>query len=552
MTKKSDAPAIRFKGFSDAWEQRKLGDIADIVGGGTPSTGNQSYWDGDIDWYAPAEIADQIYANSSQKKITGLGYENSSAKMLPPGTVLFTSRAGIGKTAILTRKGCTNQGFQSIVPHRGELDSYFIFSRTEELKRYGELVGAGSTFVEVSGKQMAVMELMMPPTMREQQTIGGFFQQLDHLITLHQRKFEKLTNVKKSMLEKMFPQNGSSYPEIRFKGFTDPWEQRKLGELVDRVVRKNINNESTLPLTISAQYGLVDQITYFNNRVASRDVSNYYLVLNGEFAYNKSTSDGYPFGAVKRLDLYEKGVLSTLYIVFAPKKEQQIDSDYLTVFFDTDSYCIRTIGDLAKTDPDFLNRRLGKNGIALWQYANGNDRSRVMNADFVSPVKSVGHGITTIEDLENDEQVWPVFLELTQDIGHKLRVHKKCADGVAIHIRDNTLFSKQWQTALDMPTQSPMLIAKAAFALFEKRYDWRNPIRSVTIQAINLVPQDTPRQVDLFMNIEKIEKAERLDQCIETIRQRFGKNSIRNGILFQNLRMPSEKPEITMPTGVLC
>ena len=209
MTKKPDAPAIRFKGFSDAWEQRKLGDIADIVGGGTPSTGNQSYWDGDIDWYAPAEIANQIYANSSQKKITGLGYENSSAKMLPPGTVLFTSRAGIGKTAILTRKGCTNQGFQSIVPHRGALDSYFIFSRTGELKRYGELVGAGSTFVEVSGKQMAAMELMMPPTMREQQTIGGFFQQLDHLITLHQRELEKLQNIKKSMLEKMFVYGGT-------------------------------------------------------------------------------------------------------------------------------------------------------------------------------------------------------------------------------------------------------------------------------------------------------------------------------------------------------
>ena len=229
-----------------SWEQRKLGDIADIVGGGTPSTGNQSYWDGDIDWYAPAEIADQIYANSSQKKITGLGYENSSAKMLPPGTVLFTSRAGIGKTAILTRKGCTNQGFQSIVPHRGELDSYFIFSRTGELKRYGELVGAGSTFVEVSGKQMAVMELMMPPTMREQQTIGGFFQQLDNLITLHQRKFEKLTNVKKSMLEKMFPQNGCSYPEIRFKGFTDAWEQRKFDEVFDCTVPNNTLSRAEL------------------------------------------------------------------------------------------------------------------------------------------------------------------------------------------------------------------------------------------------------------------------------------------------------------------
>ena len=193
------------------------------MGGGTPSTGNQSYWDGDIDWYAPAEIADQIYANSSQKKITGLGYENSSAKMLPPGTVLFTSRAGIGKTAILTRKGCTNQGFQSIVPHRGELDSYFIFSRTEELKRYGELVGAGSTFVEVSGKQMAVMELMMPPTMREQQTIGGFFQQFDHLITLHQRECISFTG-----------RAGRLILTANKKRTTSSWEQRKLASLCEK------------------------------------------------------------------------------------------------------------------------------------------------------------------------------------------------------------------------------------------------------------------------------------------------------------------------------
>ena len=90
--------------FSLAWEQRELGELAEIVGGGTPSTGNPEYWDGDIDWYAPAEIADQIYLESSQRKITALGYDSSSATMLPAGTVLFTSRAGIGKTAILTRK----------------------------------------------------------------------------------------------------------------------------------------------------------------------------------------------------------------------------------------------------------------------------------------------------------------------------------------------------------------------------------------------------------------------------------------------------------------
>ena len=248
--------------FDFSWEQRKLGDIADIVGGGTPSTGNQSYWDGDIDWYAPAEIADQIYANSSQKKITGLGYENSSAKMLPPGTVLFTSRAGIGKTAILTRKGCTNQGFQSIVPHRGELDSYFIFSRTEELKRYGELVGAGSTFVEVSGKQMAVMELMMPPTMREQQTIGGFFQQLDHLITLHQRKCVFLFGFFQAFISMIFTAS------------TFSWEQRKLSELTSMHARIGWQNLRTSEFLDSGDYMLITG-TDFNDGAINFSTCHY-------------------------------------------------------------------------------------------------------------------------------------------------------------------------------------------------------------------------------------------------------------------------------------
>ena len=259
-------PKLRFPGFTEDWEQRKLGEIADIVGGGTPSTGNPSYWNGEIDWYAPAEIADQIYVNSSQKKITDLGYENSSAKMLPPGTVLFTSRAGIEKTAILTRKGCTNQGFQSIVPHRGELDTYFIFSRTEELKRYGKLVGAGSTFVEVSGKQMAVIELMMPPTMREQQTIGCFFQRLDNLITLHQRKLEDLKEMKKGLLQKMFPKNNEKVPELRFPGFTEDWEQRKLNEICDYTsssltASSSIENGKYILYDANTEIGSVDSFS---------------------------------------------------------------------------------------------------------------------------------------------------------------------------------------------------------------------------------------------------------------------------------------------------
>jgi type I restriction enzyme S subunit len=129
--------------------------------------------------------------------------QKSSAQILPVGTVLFTSRAGIGNTAILAKEGTTNQGFQSIVPHKNEADSYFIFSRTHELKRYGETVGAGSTFLEVSGKQMAKMPILMPAIV-EQRKIGAFFAALDHLITLHQRELKKLQNMKKALLDKMF------------------------------------------------------------------------------------------------------------------------------------------------------------------------------------------------------------------------------------------------------------------------------------------------------------------------------------------------------------
>lgn len=235
----------------------------------------------------------------------------------------------LGKPAIVPDNGIIylhNQRLGKLVDYN--CNKKFLFALLCTDKYHSQIVKTASgTTVRHSSPDKILSYETFVPKFEEQKMIGKFFSNLDHFIALHQRKqcilyiMEKLLCGKSKQLEKSIS-----------------WEQRKLGELVDRVVRKNTNNESTLPLTISAQYGLVDQITYFNNRVASRDVSNYYLVLNGEFAYNKSTSDGYPFGAVKRLDLYEKGVLSTLYIIFATKKEQQIDSDFLTVFFDTDRW----------------------------------------------------------------------------------------------------------------------------------------------------------------------------------------------------------------------
>ena len=126
-----------------------------------------------------------------------------------------------------------------------------------------------------------------------------------------------------------------SKPKIRLKGFAEDWEQRKLGDLVDRVTRKNQDLVSELPLTISAQYGLIDQNEFFDKRVASKDVSGYYLIEKGEFAYNKSTSTDAPWGAIKRLDRYENGVLSTLYIVFGIKEDNPVDSDFLVSYYST-------------------------------------------------------------------------------------------------------------------------------------------------------------------------------------------------------------------------
>ena len=124
-------------------------------------------------------------------------------------------------------------------------------------------------------------------------------------------------------------------PQLRFEGFTDDWEQRKLKDIVNRVTRKNKNLESTLPLTISAQYGLVDQITFFNKQIASKDMSGYYLLQKGEFAYNKSYSKDFPWGAIKRLNMYDEGVLSTLYIAFLPFK---VNSDFLVSYYETDGW----------------------------------------------------------------------------------------------------------------------------------------------------------------------------------------------------------------------
>ncbi|MCS3599045.1 restriction endonuclease subunit S [Bacillus tropicus] len=196
-------PEIRFPGFTGDWKQCKLNEVAEIIGGGTPKTDVQEYWDGDIDWYSPMEIGNEIYAFGSQRKITALGLKKSSAKILPANkTILFTSRAGIGDMAILKNDGATNQGFQSLVVNNN-YDIYFVYSIGYKIKEFALKHAAGSTFLEISGKGLGEMNLFVP-SLEEQTKIGNFFKQLDDTIALHQRELDAFNETKKAFLQKMF------------------------------------------------------------------------------------------------------------------------------------------------------------------------------------------------------------------------------------------------------------------------------------------------------------------------------------------------------------
>lgn len=214
-------------------------------------------------------------------------------------------------------------------------------------------------------------------------------------------------------------------------------------------------------------------------------------------------------------------------------------------------YGIHTIGDVAQTDPMFLQRLLGINGLALWRYANGTDQSRVMHKDFVSPIKSVGHGITCNADLENADEIFCVMLELSQDVGHRLRVHELSARGVQIWIRGNDLYGSQFQCKLPVKTQLPSEIAAAGFNLFQERYKWDTKVRAVCIRAIDLVPKADPDQLTLFDNAEHRAKMERAQDAIESIRARFGKRAITYATLLGNLKMPDDGRDTVKMPGLM-
>ncbi|EAD7632556.1 restriction endonuclease subunit S [Listeria monocytogenes] len=329
-------PVIRFKGFSEAWEQRKLGDIANYRNGKA---------------HEQVEDEDGKYTIINSKFISTNGkvqrYTNEQVEPIFDGEIAMVlsdlpNGKALAKLFLVKEDGkyTLNQRIAGITPNEN-IDPIFLNFRMNR-NNYFLKFDSGVTQTNLSKSQVENF-IALYPTFDEQYKIGLFFTQLDDTIALHQRKLDALKLMKKGFLQRMFPNNEEAIPKVRFADFDGMWKQRKLNSITEKITRKNKELESTLPLTISAQDGLIDQNEYFNKIIASRNIRGYFLVKNGEFAYNKSYSKGYPWGVVKRLDNYNMGVLSTLYIIFKPVK---INSDFLTKYFDS-TYWYRAVSQFA-------------------------------------------------------------------------------------------------------------------------------------------------------------------------------------------------------------
>lgn len=353
-------PLVRVKGFEGAWELCTLGEhIEDYV---EKTTVQNQYPVLTSSQNKGIVRQEDYFANRQVTTDSNIGYF-----VLPKGFFTYRSRSDNGVFKFnrndLLDKGIISYFYPVFSIVEGDSDFYLKLLNTSITKQVMlQAEGTGQKVLSLS-KFKSIKTLV--PSLPEQSAIGSLFRTLDDLLTSYKDNLVNYQYLKATMLSKMFPKAGQTVPEIRLDGFEDEWVEKRLKDISKRVTRKNNDLVSERALTISAQFGLIDQEEFFQKKIASKDVSGYYLIKKGEFAYNKSYSTGYPLGAIKRLDKYENGVLSTLYILF---KTVDVDSDYLAHYYESDkwhrevSMCAaegaRNHGLLNIAPADFFNTRL--------------------------------------------------------------------------------------------------------------------------------------------------------------------------------------------------
>ncbi len=309
-------PKLRFKEFDGDWFQSKIGEIFQVTSGSTPlRSDNRFFENADIAWVKTTDLNNGLI-EKTEEKISQIALKETSVKILPKGTVFVAMYGGfnqIGRTGLLVHEAACNQALSAIYPNE-KIDSYFLLTflnhKVDDWKNF-----AASSRKDPNITKSDVLAFPLKYPVKEEQTkIASFLSAVDEKISQLTQKHELLSQYKQGMMQKLFSQ------QLRFKADDGSefgeWEEIQLRDVAERVTRKN-KEDNQNALTISAQMGLVNQQDYFSKQIASRDLSKYYLLHKGEFAYNKSYSAGYPMGAIKRLKLYEKGVVSTLYICFA-------------------------------------------------------------------------------------------------------------------------------------------------------------------------------------------------------------------------------------------
>ena len=319
-------PQIRFAGFTDPWEQRKLGELFE--------ESDERASDREI---LSVSVANGIYPASESDRETNPGASLANYKIVHFGDVVYNSmRMWQGAVDASRYDGIVSPAYVVARPNSEVYARFFarLLRQPMLLKQYQQVSQGNSKDTQVlKFDDFASIGISMPVSENEQRQIGGFFDRLDSLITLHQRKYDKLCVLKKSMLDKMFPKGGSLYPEIRFSGFTDPWEQRKLENYVVVSTTKNVDGKFGKEdvLSVSGEYGVVNQITFQGRSFAGASVSNYGVVNTGDVVYTKSPLNSNPYGIIK-VNKGIPGIVSTLYAIYHPR--DNVYANFIQVYFE--------------------------------------------------------------------------------------------------------------------------------------------------------------------------------------------------------------------------
>ena len=332
-------PKIRFKGYTKDWEQRKLGDMGSTFTGLSGKT-KEDFGHGDAQFITYMNVFSNPVANIEMTEAVEIDAKQNRVKK---GDVFFTTSSEtpeeVGMSCVMPENKdniyLNSFCFGYRPTEKFDLDYLAYVLRADSFRKEMKFLAQGISRYNISKNK--VMEVSIPiPNLEEQTMVGRYFSTLDHLITLHQRKCEQTKKLKKYMLQKMFPQNGAKVPEIRFDGFTYDWEQRKLIDYLEVSSEKNRDNRFTKEdvLSVSGEYGIVNQIEFQGRSFAGASVSNYGVVENGDVVYTKSPLKSNPYGIIKT-NKGIPGIVSTLYAVYKPK--EITDSKFVQIYFELDS-----------------------------------------------------------------------------------------------------------------------------------------------------------------------------------------------------------------------